>query len=238
MKTLKIVCSGFAWMLAMASAQGASTTYDYFVGGAVPDDSSLGIQNTSTISDPLGLITGTRVELRLSPLGNDGGWIGDMYAYLRHTDSSGTASSILLNRIGRTASNPGGLGDGPVVDVTLTDSPGDTDVHLASSPLGANFSGSFSADGRAVDPDFVLDTSPRLAGLDVFDGMEADGDWTLLVADISGGNQYQLDSWSLTLETSNVPETMNPALIGLVIAALGFFSRKQRRCAGDAKYSA
>ena len=91
MKTLKIVSSCFASILLIASAQGASYTFD--VGAAVPDDSSLGIQNTSTITDPLGLITGTRVELRLSPLGDHGGWLGDMYAYLRHTDSSGTALS-------------------------------------------------------------------------------------------------------------------------------------------------
>src|SRR5438067_1850532 len=72
MKTLKIVSSCFASILLIASAQGASYTFD--VGVAVPDDSSLGIQSTSTITDPLGLITGTRVELRLSPLGDHGGW--------------------------------------------------------------------------------------------------------------------------------------------------------------------
>ena len=230
MKTLKIVSGCFASILVIASAQGASNTFDYAVGVAVPDDSSLGIQNTQTISDPfLGLITGASVQLRLSPLGNNGGWLGDIYAYLRHTDSSGTALSILLNRTGKTASNPGGLSDGPVVDITLTDNPADADVHLVSSPLGASFIGTFSADGRLIDPNAVLDTSPRLAGLDIFDGMDASGDWTLLVADLSGGNQYRLDSWSLTLQTESVPETVNTSLLlGIGAAGLAFFSRNPR----------
>ena len=230
MKTLTIVSSCLASFLAIASAQASSHTFNYSVNSAVPDDTSLGIQNTQTISDPfLGLITGASVQLRLSPLGNGGGWLGDIYAYLRHTDSSGTALSILLNRTGKTASNPAGLSDGPVVDITLTDNPADPDAHLVSSPLGASFTGSFSADGRLIDPNSVLDTSPRLAGLDVFDDMDASGDWTLLVADLSGGNQYRLDSWSLTLETVQpVPETMNPGLIAGVFAALAFFHRKRR----------
>src|SRR5688572_19463844 len=84
MKPLKIISSCFASILAIASAHGSSFTFDHSVGVAVPDDTSLGIQNTRTITDPLGIITGTSVQLRLSPLGNDGGWLGDIYAYLRH----------------------------------------------------------------------------------------------------------------------------------------------------------
>jgi hypothetical protein len=222
-------------VLSAVNARAASDSFSYFVNAAVPDDSVLGIQDTRTISDPSGLLTGVSVQLQLTPLGQEGGWLGDLYAYVRHTDSSGTATSILLNRIGRTSGNSAGLSDSPVLNITLTGLASDPDIHLLSGPLGANLTGTFSADGRLIDPSLALDTTPRLAGLDVLNGMEASGEWTLFVADISGGNQYRLDSWTLNLDTEEietppeaVPEATNVALMAFVLAGLGWATRRAR----------
>jgi subtilisin-like proprotein convertase family protein len=177
-------------------------SFNYPVGSNIPDDSSLGIQDTRTVADPNGPLDNVQVSLQLTPVGPDGGWIGDLYAYLRHTDAFGTHTSILLNRIGRTSLNSAGLSDGPAIDITLT--AGGPDIHALTSPLGASLTGQFGADGRAIDPNVVLDTTPRTAGLAVFSGAIPNGDWTLFVADLSGGSQYRLDSWELDL-TSHPP---------------------------------
>lgn len=213
------------------NARADLSSFNFSVNEAVPDGSSVGVQNTQTISPGGGAINSVQVALHLTPLGNDGGWFGDLYAYLRHADSSGTVSSILLNRVGRTASNTGGLSAGPTVDIMFTET--GPDIHLLAGPVGALLTGEFTADARAIDPALAFDTTSRSAGLDGFDGMDADGDWTIFVADVSGGNQYRLDSWGLTLETETlaapVPETTSLSLLSVVLGSLAFATSKTRR---------
>jgi subtilisin-like proprotein convertase family protein len=214
------------------TSRATSFSADYLVNKDITDSDDTGLQDTHTIVDSNGPIESVQVSLQLTPVGASGGWIGDLYAYLRHSDSSGTYTSILLNRIGRTLGNSAGLGDSPVINITLTVS--DPDIHLLTTPLGANLNGSFGADGRLIDPANVLDTDPRTAGLGIFNGTNPSGDWTLFVADLSGGNQYRLDSWQLQLESKSlaVPESTNSlALLSIVFASLALVRSVNKRSA-------
>jgi hypothetical protein len=225
--------------LGLSAAQTSALSFNYSVGTDIDDGSNAGLQNTQTIVDPVGPLTSVEVSLNLAPVAAVGGWLGDLYAYLRHTDSSGTRTSILLNRIGRTAADPAGLGDGPAVNITLAS--GGSDIHLLSSISGGSLTGTFGADGRAIDPSIVTEADARTAGLDIFNGADPNGDWTLFIADLSGGNQYRLESWGLTLESgtsSSVPEMANTLpLLGLGVASLAslsflsYFNRPRRSLA-------
>jgi hypothetical protein len=73
--------------------------------------------------------------------------------------------------------------------------------------------GEWGADGRLVDPDDVVDTDVQTAELDVFLNTEANGDWTLFVADLSSGGTAQVNNWSLSVEA--VPEPYTISLIGV-----------------------
>jgi subtilisin-like proprotein convertase family protein len=128
----------------------------------------------------------------------DGTWNGDLYVYLQH--DSGIA--ILMNRVGRSSLNLFGTSDAGFV-VTLNDLGAFSDIHGATAG-GGPVTGFFASDGRETDPDSVLDTDPRTALLTNFIGGDANGGWTLFVADMSGGNGHTLNSWSI--EVTGVPE--------------------------------
>ena len=93
----------------------------------------------------------------------------------------------------------------------------------AATALTGPLTGNWLADGRATDPGAVLDTDAVTAGLDVFADAAATGDWALYIADLSGGGEHQLVSWTLTLET--VPE---PSALLLSFAALPLLARRRR----------
>ena len=66
----------------------------------IPDNNASGVAFAFNVSAPGPLvITNVTVDLTIA-----GGWDGDLYAYLSH----GSGFSVLLNRVGRTASNPDG----------------------------------------------------------------------------------------------------------------------------------
>ena len=109
------------------------------------------------------------------------------------------------------------------MQVTFTDS-ALADIHSAiSGSLGANASGTYQPDGRSADPGLVTDLSPRSLYLSGLSGQAADGEWTLFVADLAGGDVATLNSWSLSI--SAVPE---PSSALLVCAALPLLLRRRR----------
>lgn len=201
-------------VLGAASANAATTIMDWTVNSSVPDANPTGLVDTRTISGSTVLgITGIEVRLKLS-----GGWNGDLYAYLAH----GTAFSILLNRVGRTSTNPFGAGSSGF-DITLTDL-ASTDIHTGASNSGL-LTGTYQPDARNVDPALAVNTSPRNAYLGSFTGLNANGAWTLFLVDNESGDQSTLVSWGLTL-TQSVPE---PSRIWLMIGGLtGMILRRRR----------
>jgi hypothetical protein len=152
----------------------------------------------------------------------DGGWNGDYYAYL----TDGSESCVLLNRVGRTASNGFGYDDAGL-NIELSDSAANGDIHLYQNVGGyaglIATGGSFQPDGRNVNPLTVLDTDPRTLFLDQFNGLDPNRDWTLFIADMSSGEQGTVASWGLDIEgvTGSVPEPGQAAGMALVALGLG-----------------
>jgi len=179
----------------------------------IPDNNASGVAFAFNISagGPL-VITDVTVDLNIA-----GGWNGDLYAYLSH----GSGFSVLLNRIGSTAGNPGGSG---VSGMNVEFSDGYlTDIHSAlTNPL----TGNFAPDGRFVNPFNAVDTDPRSAFLGSFNGLDPNGSWTLFIGDFSPISTSTVQSWTVTVGTT-VPEPGSAALAGLALA-LGFARRTMR----------
>jgi subtilisin-like proprotein convertase family protein len=175
-------------------------------GGVIPDGSLVGWSDTRVVSGLAGAITDVNVGLNLS-----GGWNGDLYAYLVH--SSGFA--VLLNRVGRAGTSGPGYGDAGM-NVTLDDAAGaGANIHLYGG--GGVPTGTFEPDGRTADPVTGNMTPLGTAFLSAFNGMtDGNGNWTLFIADVSGGDVSTLNSW--TLQIAAVPEPRS--LVEGAVAAL------------------
>ena len=93
----------------------------------------------------------------------------------------------------------------------LLDDAAPTDVHTAPGAL----SGTFQPDGRFIDPDLSLDSTPRTDLLADFTTTSPNGTWRLFIADVAGGDEVTLVSWSLTLTGASVPEPASISLLSL-----------------------
>ena len=192
----------------LPAARAATTIIDWSVGTNVPDNSSTGLVDTRVLSGStiLGI---TAIEVRLEL---DGGWNGDLYAYLTHD----TGFSVLLNRVGKTVLSPLGSASAGF-DITLSDL-ASTDIHNGV-PSSGLVTGIFQPDARNSDPALVTDLSSRTAFLNSFYGLAADGSWSLFIADDSPGDSVILQSWGLTI-TGAVPEPSRAVLLMMGSAAL------------------
>ncbi|CAG1773063.1 hypothetical protein BAC2_03487 [uncultured bacterium] len=179
-------------------------------GGQIADANPAGWSDTRTLS---GLPSGTILDLNVR-LAVAAGFNGDLYAYLTH----GSGFSVLLNRVGRTGSAPFGYGDAGL-SVTFDDEAvGPADIHSYQSVSGSSVSGgaAWRPDARDVDPATVLETDARSAFLSSFVGVDPNGEWTLFVADLSGGEVSQVTSWGLVIA---VPE---PSHVLVLVAAAAY----------------
>ena len=72
---------------------------------------------------------------------------------------------------------------------------GDIHMYRTSSAFisDAPLSGIWQPDGRKVDPADVLDTDPRAAMLSSFANLNANGQWTLFLADLNSGASHTLN---------------------------------------------
>ena len=165
---------------------------------AIPDNSSLGVADFQTLITPIEYIESIEVTLHIT-----GGFNGDYYVYLQH----GTGFSVLLNRPGKTAANEFGYADEGVFATFGVSAPnGDSHTYQSIiNPAGGQLTGTWQPDGRNIDPLNVLDTTPRTATLNSFLGNDANGQWTLFVADRSSGGIGTLTSYSITIN-GTIPE--------------------------------
>jgi subtilisin-like proprotein convertase family protein len=192
----------------------AATTmvsYSYTPNILIPDNSSVGIADFQTVTTNIVDITSVTVVL-----GINGGFNGDFYVYLLHN----SGFSVLLNRVGKTATNEFGYADSGI-NATFT-AAAVNDVHnyrTVNNPLGAPLTGTWQPDARQSDPTVTLDTDARTATLASFSGLDANGTWVLYVADRSSGSIGTLANWSLTIEGNAIPEPSS-ALMLLGVSAL------------------
>lgn len=179
----------------------------------IPDNDGVGASNTITLS-----VTGeAQIEIIEIQVEIEGGWNGDLYAYLVHDGKI----SVLLNRPGRTLLNAEGSASSGM-NLLFSDN-ATSDVHVALPNSGTPV-GSFQPDGRTTDPLAVLDTDARTAPLSVFGNQNANGAWTLFLADQGAGEVSTLKSW--TLSVSLVPEPSTSILAGLSV--IGLVLRRNR----------
>jgi subtilisin-like proprotein convertase family protein len=164
---------------------------------AIPDGNWSGLSDTHTINSSVSILTSLRVKLHL-----DGEFNGDLYAYLRHTQPGRTNLCVLLNRVGRSATNSTGYAD-TGFDVTFDDASANGDVHIYRTvlqpPRGTPLTGVWQPDGRKVDPALVTSDSPRTTSLGDFTGAAGSGEWTVYLADVESGGTNQLVGWELEL---------------------------------------
>ncbi len=167
-------------------------------------DGGIGTFVQHTVANPL-LKNIQQVTISLDISGT---WSGDLYAYL----NMGGAHAVLLNRVGKTVVNPVGYGDHGF-QVRFDDYAASGDIHqyrvtysgaLPLSSSGALL-GNWAPDGRATDPDAVVDTDPRTATLSSFRGMNGNGQWTLFLADLAPGSVHELTGWELSIRSGSMP---------------------------------
>lgn len=203
----------FLFLLSLPAA--ASTTWNgptWNVSTAIPDNDDAGLASARTVTaNGITQIENVTVTINLT-----GGWNGDLFAYLVHD----SGFSVLLNRPGRSLSNPDGSATSGM-SITFADS-ATMDIHTAIPMSGGSVTGTYQPDGRTNDPLLVQNTDARTAMLSSFNGLNANGTWTLFVADQSPGDTSTLQSWSLTV--TGVPE---PG--GALLALLGLLTVLRRR---------
>ena len=187
------------------ASHGALTEVHNYSGpsAAIPDGNPSGLANVLTVSGSEILqIQSVKITLNVT-----GTFNGDLYAYLQH------GSDLAIHLFG--------YGDDGL-SITFNDLAAN-DVHTYQDQVtpgaGNPLTGTWQPDGRAVDPDAVTDEDGRTAMLGSFAGGEANGDWTVFIADMSGGDGSQLAGWSL--EVTGVPEPGPAALLVLGTVLLG-----------------
>ncbi len=190
MKTIACACI----LLPLAANAATTFTETWNVSTAIPDNDDAGYTNTRNLVAP----DITEIESVTVALNFSGGWNGDLYVYLVH----GTGFSVLLNRPGRAPGTPDGAASSGMT-ITLDDL-GASDIHTSIPLVGGGFSGTYQPDGRITDPLLVVSADPRPAMFSSFTGLDANGSWTLFVADQSAGGISTLNSWTLTV--TGVPE--------------------------------
>jgi hypothetical protein len=175
----------------------------------VPQGSFSGISDVRTVASSVHDISSLKVRLKIT-----GQFNGDLYAFVRN--SSGF--TVLLNRVGVTASNPFGYGDSGF-DVTFQAGAANGDIHLyqdiTTPAAGLPLTGIWDVDGRNMNPLTVTDASARDTSLTNFNGLNGADTWTLFIADVESGSTNMLTEWGLDISGAASPTLAwtNPAPI-------------------------
>ena len=175
---------------------------------AIPDDSAGVITACQEINVPGSMVI-TYIEVEITATHT---WIGDLTARL--TSPMGTVLTV-FNRPGRTGSGAGDSSDfGNDFPVRFTDASGTSAELMGAAPCAADeFVGSAPnclPDNYAPAPD-AADTPIAGVGTDFGDfmGEDAQGTWTLCMADSAASDLGTLTSWRLGVSNTVPVELMS-----------------------------
>jgi subtilisin-like proprotein convertase family protein len=222
-QAMAAVCGTMVWAGA-AVAQPFETNFTFSVNAGVPDGTPLGLTLATNLT-VAGAINSVTVGLDLS-----GGYNGDLYAYLSGPNGG---FAILLNRMG-VSNNASAFGySDSGFNVTFSDAAANSIQYYRNytNPAGGMVLGTWQPEGVNIspatnDPTAFL-TAGQTAMLSSFDGTDANGTWTLFLADLSAGGQSTVVGWSLDIITT-VPEPQTWVLGALGLALLAAKSLGRR----------
>jgi subtilisin-like proprotein convertase family protein len=215
--------------LVMAMATGAAAfgqqVFSTNVNSVIPDNNPGGLASQIAVGGLSGAISNVTVNLDIT-----GGYNGDLYAYVAGPNGG---FAVLLNRTGASSTSAYGYGDSGF-NVTFDDSAAaaNPDIHFyqtVSNPngglSGGVLTGNWGSDGETFNPQLqssypVAPTATPTATLGSFDGADGNGQWTLFLADLSGGDQSTVVSWSLDITTVPEPEVWALGAMGVLLLAL------------------
>src|SRR5215208_293612 len=149
MKILHLI--GTLTVAGVLHAQAENLMFTNYVNAPIPDDNPAGLSSLININGVNGLVGDVNVFITIT-----GGYTGDLYAWLAGQNGG---YAVLLNRLGKTSANPFGYEDSGL-NIMLDDEAG-ADVHVYGGNLGAGLLGTWQPDGRAVNPQTVLDSDDR-----------------------------------------------------------------------------
>ena len=209
-----------AAVLGCSLAAQAGLIIDQTVNTAIPDGDLSVIGTQVTVSGQSGTIGDITIGLDIS-----GSYNGDLYAYVEHDNQI----AILLNRVGTTTTDNLGYSDSGLNVIFQNGAPNIHTYQQNPGYTGGTLTGTWGADGRAVSPLLVNGTEPVTETLSSFLGADANGAWTLFVADANGGDLNNLVSWSVNV--SMVPESgwfgAGAVVVSLLVTIRSVRPRKQ-----------
>jgi subtilisin-like proprotein convertase family protein len=171
----------------------------------VSDGNPAGLTSRLNVSGMSGLITDTTVDLNVT-----GGFNGNLYADLVSPQGK---MVVLLNPAGMSSGNY--FGSGNTVSLNIT--------------AGGQLAYTWMSASQTIAPSYsvpdAFDAAPTSSTLADLDDSSPNGDWTLFVADLSGGSQSTVVSWGLTVMT--VPEPQTWILVGGSLATFWMMTRQR-----------
>jgi subtilisin-like proprotein convertase family protein len=202
-------------LIAISNRAQSVYTYSNSVNADIPDATTTGLSSTIEVSGVEGAVSNLTVFLGIS-----GGYNGELYGFLSG-DNGGFA--VLLNRVGKTASDPLGYGDAGF-NVIFSDTA--ADIHLYGGNGGNPLTGTWQPDGRQTDPQLVLGTDPQTAMLGSFNNLGPNGTWTLFLSDLANENISTLVNWGFEFQAVPEPGTIQFLVAFGGLAAAGGWWRR------------